>query len=731
MAEKKLIREPLSNGKVATFPAHTHPEVVKATVQRIEAELKAAGGPNPPAGATPDAAEPPGSAISAPGTGRPPGAPAPGGLADSFLGRAVRAPIVNRIDPLTEMAVRGANAVGLAEDDTLRGVQAQNVQRKAEYEASRERAGDTGFDAAGTLGTGALDVALLGRLGLPRSLLGMGGYGALGGGLTGMMTPVENSENLNGLQYTGKLLKQGLVGAGVGALAAPAAAVSLDKLATGAKWVGREVGELAKRFVAPTTAQRAVSDQRQLEALLLAQAQSAGVDWAAVPNAVKESLREAARRATSTTGDFPADAVKNRLIAEAENLPQLTVGQSTRDPMAYSREANSPDPELRELFGRQRNAATERLHEVANRFGPEKTPFELGSQITDDIAAQAKVRRDAVGSLYDSFNNDAGGYHKILNTPDFVKKTIADLKVARNFDDLPPAFQRDLLELEEAGGKLSIRDAADLWKSVNSYHSSTYGTPTGNALGTMKANLAKLLDDAKFAGTKDGDAVIAKFKAANQSRRDMAKWEESSQAIATLAEKNPQVAAERVFDKYIMSGSVKDATGLWATLPAQTRLDVKRAFVDRVANTALNDYKSIATKAGGAAKILGNFPKEKLRLMFDDAELKSLRNTLEYLRLTSEAPPGNFVNRSNSLVDLKDALNSMKNAPAFIGSELALPLRLMMEERATRRAVSGDLAVRPPLVSPELFRPIERRIPYMTGSFGAGVVGAEPGPEEE
>ncbi len=730
MAEKKLIRVPLPDGRTATFPAGTRPEVIQATIQRIEAELKAAGGPNPPAGAPPDAAEPPGSAISAPGTGRPPGAPAPGELADSFLGRAVRAPIVNRVDPLAEMAVRGANAIGLAEDEALKGVQAQNAQRKAAYEASRQRAGDTGFDAAGTLGTGAMDVALLGRLGLPRSLLGMSGYGALGGGLTGMMTPVENSENLNGLQYTGQLLKQGLVGAGVGMLAAPAAAVSLDKLATGAKWVGREVGDLAKRFVAPTAAQRAASDQRQLEALLLAQAQSAGVDWAAVPNAVKESLREAARRATSTTGDFPADAVKNRLIAEAENLPQLTVGQSTRDPMAYSREANSPDPEIRALFGAQRNAATERLHEVANRFGPEKTPFELGSQVGDDVAAQAKARREAIRDAYDAFNNDAGGYHKITNTQDFVKSAISELKVARNFDDLPPAFQKDLLDLESSGGVLSIRDAADLWKSANAYYGTTKGTPTGSAIFTMKRNLEKLLDDAKFAGTKAGDETIKRFRAANQARHDMGEWERSSQAIATLAEKNPQVAAERVFDKYIMSGSVKDATGLWATLPAQTRLDVKRAFVDRVASTALNDYKSIATKAGSAAKLLDKFPKEKLRIMFDDAELKSLRNTIEYLRLTSEAPPGNFVNRSNSLVDLKDMLASTSNVP-IMGPAFSRPTRALMEEQATRRATSGDLAVRPPLAAPELFRPIERRIPYMTGSFGAGVVGAEPSPEEE
>lgn len=725
MAEKDDIRVPLPDGRVAVFPAGTRPEVIKAAVEAYKAPASAEA-PTPSAGAAESPGElprPPAEAISAPGTGRPPGAK-PGALADTFLGRAVRGALVNRVDPLAEAAARGANAIGLAPPSSVTDVQGINRDRKTAYEASRAAAGDTGFDQAGTLGTAAFDMALLGRLGLPRTLVGMTGYGAIGGGLGGMMTPVEDSDQMSNLGYLGQLLKQGAVGAAVGAVAAPAAAVSLDKLATGAKSVGQTASNFVRRMVNPTLPQRLASNASDLDALLEAQARQVGVDWPRVPNAVKESLREAARRATNSTGDFPRDAVKNRLIAEREGLPQLTLGQATRDPMQYSREANSPDETLRALFGEQRNAATDRLHIMANRFGPDRTPYELGSRIGAEIESQAKTRRAAVGKLYDAFTDDAAGYHKIQNTPDFVRNALTALKTEQSFDDLPPVFQKQLLDLEAAGDRLSIRDAAQLWKNINKFHSTTAGTPAGNALGTVKAELGKLLDNPTFSVTSKGDDVIAKFRAANAERRALGEWENSSRAIADLASRDPRVAAEKVFERFVMSGSVDDMSGLWKTLPLELRNEVKREFVNRVSTTALNDYKSQATKAGAATKLLENFPKEKLALMFKDEELRSLRNTLEYLRLTSEAPPGNFVNRSNSLVDLKDFVASTSNVP-LTGAAVSRPLRALMEQHMASKATSGGLATRPQVTSPDFLKPIERRIPYVPAAVGAGLVNAE------
>jgi hypothetical protein len=701
---------PLEGGRTARFPAGTSPEVIsaalaKAGVAQVAAPASAAGAP-----------------ASAAAAGKKPGA-----LADSFLGRAARGAIINRIDPLAEMAARA-----MGSDEDVAEVQRMNAERQGLQDASRQRAGSTGMDMAGLAGTAVADAVTLPkalaaagfpRLANPRSLMDVTKSGAVMGGIAGAASPVEAPEELGGPDYAIEKAKQGALGAGLGGVLAPAATLGIGKLTE----LAQGAGSAAKRFLqnraGATTAARTVNDTRMLETFLRQQAQTAGVDWTRMPGAVQDSLREATRRAVSTTGELPATAVRNRMLAEAENLPQLTLGQATRDPMQFSREANSPETDLRNYFGGQRTAATEKLKSQAQALGPERSRFDVGTEIGTEVSKQAAARRKEVGELFDSFRNDAGGYHKISNTPDFVRNTMAELKTTQVYDDLPPVFQRQLAELEAEGKNLSIRDVAQMWKNINSYYDATYGTPAGNALGVVKTELSKLLDDPKFAASERGPEVIEKFRAANARRREMGQWEKSSAAIADMASKNPRVAAEKVFERYVMSGSVKDFKGLWETLPEELRPLLKRQFVDAVTEKALNRYGTEATSASSAVKLLKDFPPEKLKLMFPGEELKSLKNTLEYLRLTSEAPPGSFVNRSNSLVDLKDFLSQSRNIP-LLGPAVSRPLQGILDQQDVRTALDPALAAVPlgPAPVPRSIESIMRRTPQTVGTQGPSIM---------
>ena len=727
--DEDFIIVPLPDGRRARFPRGTDPKVIEATVQRESAGEAPQGSAS---GAASLQALPP----SLPAGSAATSAPSRGGLADSFLARAGRGAMINRFDPVAEMVARGAAAV--APDDMgaamMRGVQQAANERRESQARSRTVAGSTGMDGAATAGTAAADALLFkglaSRLGMrtltnPQSLLDVTKGGALAGGLGGALSPTEGSENMSGFELALQKAKQSAIGVGVGAVAAPVFSLALGKAGQLANAAIEGGGRVLRNMTGRNTASNTVSTPAQLEKYLSEQAAAAGVDWARVPGSIKASLQEATRRATATTGALPTEAVRNRLVAEAENLPQLTLGQATRDPAQFSRETNSPDEILRNLFGDQRNAATARLTKMADEFGPPQTQYELGSGLSKEVSGQAAATRKAVGDLYDAFRDDAAGYHKLTNTPGFVKNALAALKTNQQFDDLPKTFRDQLMGLARKNGNLSIRDASQMWKNINSHYESTYGTPAGSALSTLKTEAGKLLDDATFAGTKRGEETIAKFRDANKARKAMSDWEDSSAAIADMAAKNPRVATEAIFSRYVMSGSVDDFTGLWKTLPGEARQNVKRAFVERMANQAMNDYGTSATRSGGAVRLLSAFPKEKMTQMFGADELKSLRNTLEYLRLTSEAPAGNFVNRSNSLVDLKDFLGQTKNVP-ILGPGVSAPLRRMIAEHEARTAASGTGLVAPPgpTMVPRPIQSLVRRTPTLAPQTGPVLQGA-------
>lgn len=732
MADSEDIIVPLPDGRRARFPKGTAPEVIEATIARLAA-------PNPSAGVENSAAAPPATAATAPAGS---GAPKPGALADNFLSRAVRGALVNRVDPAAEMLVRGVNAIGLVPDSEVANVQRINAERRALHEASRERVGDTGFDAAATTGTAALDMAALGpmmrllgkpHLANPRSLIDLAKAGGVAGGTAGLLSPVEGSEEMSNPRLAWEKAKQIGVGGGAGALAAPLGAVAIDKTLGGVRDVATAVARGARRAVAPTTAQQAVNDPRSLEAYLMNEARQVGVDWARVPEAMKNSLREATRRATTVTGALPADAVRNRLVAEAEGLPQLTVGQSTRDPMQFSREANSPDEELRALFQGQRTAATERLGTLSNRYGAPRTDYELGTAIEGTVASQAAQHRAAINALYNVARDKQGGYQVLQNTTDFAKEAVRELKKQQLWEDLPASMRGQLQLLTSDGGryKLTARQAVQLLQNING-KTTDMRDPTNAALGLLKSRVNDLLDAPQFRDAKTGEDVIAAFRAASARRAEMGRWEDSSAAIKELAKRNPRIATERIFDRYVIGGSVDDFAGLWNTLPSNLQNGVRRQFIDEITARAMNRTATDATNFGSATKMLREYPREKLDLMFSRDELRSLRNTLEYLRLTTEAPAGSFVNRSNSLVDLKDLLSNTQNVP-LLGPTVSGPLRKMVEANEARNAAtSGGLFVASdPAPLPALVQSGIRRSPGAYPAVGAGAVGAGISEDDE
>lgn len=664
----------LPDGTRLEFPPGTDPAVIQATVQRAAASE---GGPNPTPGGENLRAAPPGSAAGAPNAGPPPRQSDPG---VSFGARMLKGPALDRIFPLSEMIARGTNAVapGLVSDERLQSLLDHHRQQQEEYETRRLADGQEGFDAGRMSGTVLSDLGLAKALGprwltAPKTAMETVKSGATIGGAASFASPVPGSDKMGGAEFAKEKAIQTGIGAGAGALIGPIAATLSEKaLGLGSVVLGN-IASRVKSRVLPSQAQRVTRSDELLETYLETQAQAVNVDWAKLPEAMRNSLREATRRATTVTGELPDEAVKNRLIATSEGLPQLTLGQATRNPTQFSRELNSPDEELRDYLGNQQLAATQRLGEVREAAGPDASAYGAGEKVAATLEAQRKAIDAEIGALYDVARESKGGYNLIQNTTDFAKTAKRDLKQQQLWENLPSGLrnQLDLLTSNDGRFKLTARQAAQMLKNINS-QTTNMRDPSNVALGTLKSHLNDLLDNAQFRDDAGSEAVKA-FRAASAKRAEKGRWENSSRAIADLSSRNPKTLTENVVNRYVMNGSVDDLTGLWKTLPDDVRQVVKRQFVNQVAQKAMNGYGSQASSAAAAVKYLNQYPKEKLNVMFSTKELSSLRNTLEYLRLTKDAPPGSFVNRSGTAVALHDLLSRSQGIP-LIGPNVSSPL---------------------------------------------------------
>lgn len=685
----------LPDGTKLEFPEGTPREVVSAAVKRHLGAVEA----------TPGAAAPPGVALDKPATT---GGPKKGGFGVSFPARMVRGAVMDRVDPLAEYLVRGVNAIPgvgpmLAPDSEVSRVQSMNRDRAEQYKRDLDESGFAGFDAGRMAGVVATDLAtlqgLFGHLGkanlaMPQRVSDVAKAGAVVGGVSSAAAPVADSDKMSNPELLGEKAKQVLFGTGVGAAVAPVAHVATRAVVDRVGDAARRGVSAVKNAMAPSTSARIVNDATQLEVYLASQASSVGIDWQRVPEAVRVSLRESTQRATRNTGDLPEEAIKNRLVATAEELPQLTLGQATRNPTQFSREQNSPDPELRNYLGGQDIAAARRLDQVRAGAGPEVTPYQAGAAAEAAIKAEAAARSKAINDLYTTARGAEGSHATIQNTVEFAKQAMMDLKTKQLWLNTPESLKNQLELLAAEGGrfKLTPRLAAQMLQNLNAQTVSGVD-PKNAAIGVIRSQLDALLE-APVVREPAGNAAIQAFKEASKARASKGAWERSSGAIEDLASKEQRTATEKIFERHVLGGPVDDLKAFWKVLPPEAQQGFKRSFVDHVAKLATNSFGTAATSAAPAIRFLDKFPKEKLDTMFTAAELQSLRNVLKYLELTKNAPPGNFVNTSKSAVALQDMLASAQGIPV-IGPLGAGPLKRILERAETEAATDPAALLAP------------------------------------
>ena len=164
---------------------------------------------------------------------------------------------------------------------------------------------------------------------------------------------------------------------GASLLGGVAGGLTADKLTSAAKVAGNAI----TRAFTPKATELVRADQQI--ALTL---ERSGIDWSAVPERIKQGMREDAAAALSNGQPLSADALRRLLVFRRAGVTP-TVGQLTQDPGQITREmnlaksgANSTDPALQRLPSLQ-NQNTRTLIDRLDEAGAANAPDSMGAGV--------------------------------------------------------------------------------------------------------------------------------------------------------------------------------------------------------------------------------------------------------------------------------------------------------------------------------------------------------------
>lgn len=351
---------------------------------------------------------------------------------------------------------------------------AQYTKEGAENDAiiARGRAayGEGGFDP----------LRMVGAVATPLSLVPMGGASAISraglGALTGGAGGYASFDPTN---TTGSNLTNAAVGAvGGGALNA-ATPPLVSALVSGAQTVKNTVGQAWRSLTQKVSPAVANNITQQVSVTL----QNAGVDLAALPAAIRQSVLDDAALQFTATGKLDPEMLLRRSDINAVGGPgSATRAQITRDPADWTNaqnlqktEVNIPAVQRGEqptLTGRfqQQNASTNRFaEELQNKIGgTAPTQTQASEQTIKAIQARDRASEDAVDALYKQFRDLGKGDLPVPDTK--IADTLGNIVDEIGVENINKSVLSRLQEFGFLGGTrtklLTVTEADKLGRMI-------------------------------------------------------------------------------------------------------------------------------------------------------------------------------------------------------------------------------------------------------------------------
>lgn len=562
------------------------------------------------------------------------------------------------------------------------GVTPQNADERVIGDATR-----TGFGAVGMMG-GAKKVADLTTAGVKKVATQFAanpasqGVGAVAAGTAG--GSVRESGGGPWEQFIASLV--GGVGGGMAA----------NKVGN----VVESGGNALKRMLTPQSVQTRAADQ-QIEIAL----QRSGIDWSAVPERIRQGLRDEVSQALSGGGQLNADALRRLLVFRSTGTTP-TVGMLTQNPSQITREmnlaktgANSTDQNLQRLPAIQnQNVQTllTRLDDAGAANAP--TAEVAGGRVIGGLQGRVAQSRGEINNLYGAAR-DSQGRSLDLNGQVFTTRANQLLDEAMVGGALPSDVANTMNRIARGEMPLTVEIAEQLKTRIGNLQRGSSDGGARMALGLVR----QALDDAPLVqapqvnpgnlpavpGTVPpsqagaGQAAIDAFNRARAANRTYMQTLEANPALAAVDDaasavrSNPQlrsvedvVGSSGFMNKYVLGKSATpgEVRSLVQQVGPEGVQALRQSIVRHLREAATNNTDDIAKFSNDAyRKALHNIGEDKLLTLFSPEEVLNLRNIGQAAKYMQAQPAGSAVNNSASgALVLGRGLDMLENAAGYV-----------------------------------------------------------------
>lgn len=526
-------------------------------------------------------------------------------------------------------------------------------------DASRAVAGGGSMSAAARGGAQATDGVLRKTLESLAARPGVQTAGAAGAGAAGGSVREAGGGPLE--QFMASVL--GGVAAGSGA--------------AGASNMAQRVGSVLK-----PQASNAAADQQI--ALIL---ERSGIDWAQVPERVRQSMRAEVAQAMQTGGPLNADALRRLLVFRSTGTTP-TVGMLTQDPGQITREmnlaktgANSIDPALQRLPSLQNQNMSALLRQL-DEAGAAKAPDAMGAgrSAVASLRGREASARSNIDSLYERAR-DSAGRSLPLEGGTFTARANALLDEANVGSFLPRDIANKMNAIAEGKYPLTVDVAEQLKTSIGNLQRGSSDGNARRALGLVRQALddAPLQNGGKANSTlpavpgtvppsvSAGEESINAFNAARLANRQWMQRVESNPALKAAVD---GIEPDQFVSRFVVGrgASAKDVASLRAELTPNAAQDIKDHLVRHLRDAATNSTDDITKFSNDAyRRALRDIGEDKLRVFFSKEELQKLRDVGEAAKYMQAQPAGSAVNNSNSgALVLGRGLDMLERAAGYI-----------------------------------------------------------------
>lgn len=521
------------------------------------------------------------------------------------------------------------------------------------------------------------DVAARGATGITRNVLAQFSSrpaiqlaGATGSGLSG--GSVREAGGGPGAQFAASL---------GGGLAAGAAANKLADL-------GSSATNALRGLTTPRVEQIRAADQ-QINLVL----ERSGMDWSAIPERIRQGLREEVAQAMSTGQPLNADALR-RLVVFRQTGTTPTVGQLTQDPGQITREmnlaktgANSTDPGLQRLPMLQ-NQNTNQLLAQLDQAGAAGAPsgFQTGERVINALQGREAAARANINNLY-SAARDTSGRSAPLDGYAFTKAANEALDRAMVGGGLPQDVANTMNRIAKGEMPFTVEIAEQLKTRIGALQRANSDGTARMALGIVR----RALDETPIrpAGVNPGnlpavpgtvppstagvaDESIAAFNAARSANRTWMQRVENNPALKAVVDgaEPDQFVQKFVLGKGATAADLRALRGELerATNPQNLPVPYDPAKAAAAGSAAPDSVQSIRqfivshlkaaatsntddiTKFSNASyrTALRNIGDEKLSVFFSPQEIQQLKAVGDAAKYMQAQPAGSAVNNSNS-----------------------------------------------------------------------------------